>query len=204
MADEEAFVESESTARRSAKSIKLPLMDDGSIDWDKASDKHKQAFIDAIKADANGILQNIQEEAGQQPTSSEDEPEGIADATVLTAANLVMTVEALGVTALGPKFAPVLKNLHPVVAIKACSVTMEELKPVMPAAKRIIKRYVPTKYLGQEYQDIAIVGEHLLKMSTEKFKKCIELAIEIERMKTAGAARPNGQAQTIEGEGKIH
>lgn len=177
-------------------------MEDGSIDWDSASEKHKQLFIDAIKTDPNGILQNIQEEAGTKSAGG-DEPEGIADATVLTAANLVMTVEALGVTAIGPKFAPVLRNLHPVVAIKACSVTMEELKPIMPAAKRIIKRYVPTKYLGQEYQDLAIVGEHLLKMSGEKFKKCIELAMEIEKLKAAQANRPNGQATTIDGQGKI-
>lgn len=189
-----AFVESESEVRssRPAKSIKLPLQEDGSIDWDNASEKHKQSFIDAIKADPNGILQNIKEEAGT--ATPDDEPEGIADATVLASINAVMVVEALAITAIGPKFAPPLKNLHPLVAIKACTVTMEEIQPVMPAAKRIIKRYVPLEYLGQEYQDIAIIAEHLLKLSAAKFKACVDLAMEIDRMKQgASSSKPNGR-----------
>lgn len=191
--DQDAFVESGSSDRtRSVRNIKLPTNEDGSINWEACSDKHKQAFIDAIKADPNGILENIKEEAGQ--TSSPDsEPEGIADATVLAAVNAVMIVEAVGITTIGPRFAPPLKNLHPIVAIKACSVSMEDIQPVMPAAKRIIKRYVPTEYLGQEYQDIAIVGEHLLKLSVEKFKSCVELAMEIERMKAGAVHKPNGR-----------
>lgn len=190
-----AFVESNSEPRtRSVRNIKLPTNQDGSIDWDACSDKHKQAFIDAIKADPNGILQNIQEEAGSSSATSPDaEPEGIADATVLAAVNAVMIIEAIGITTIGPRFAPPLKNLHPVVAIKACSISMEEIQPVMPACKRIIKRYVPSEYLGQEYQDLAIVGEHLLKMSAQKFKTCVEIAMEIERMKAGSANKPNGR-----------
>jgi hypothetical protein len=103
-----------------------------------------------------------------------------------------MVVEGLGISWLGPRFAPVLSNLHPLVAIKACTVTLEEIKPVMPAAKRIIKRYVPLEYLGQEYQDLAIVGEHLLKLSAQKFKDCVDLAIQIEQMKRGQAKRANG------------
>lgn len=197
--DDSAFVESPDERRtsRSAKSLKLPLKEDGSIDWENASEKHTQSFIDAIKADPNGILQNIREEAGT--STPDDEPEGIADATVLAATNAVMVVEALGITAIGSRFAPVLKNLHPVVAIKACTVTMEEIQPVMPACKRIIKRYVPSNYLGQEYQDLAIVGEHLLKLSAAKFKACVELAMQIEQMKTGSTHKPNGRVTIIEG-----
>ena len=193
---QDAFVESNSESRaRSVKSIKLPLKEDGSINWESTSEKHTQAFIDAIKADPNGILQNIQEEAGQSSSGTPDaEPSGIADASVLAAVNAVMVVEAIGVCGIGPKFAPVLKNLHPLVAIKACSVSLEDIKPVMPACKRIIKRYVPSEYLGQEYQDLAIVGEHLLKLSSQKFKDCIDLAMKIEEMKNGSSAgKPNGR-----------
>jgi hypothetical protein len=180
---------------RSVKSIKLPLKEDGSIDWESTSEKHTQAFIDAIKVDPNGILQTCREESGGVSSSSGDDtgPSDIADATVLAGANIVMAANALGVRYIGGRFYPVLKNLHPVVAIKACTVTMDEIKPVMPAAKRIIKRYVPTKYIGPEFQDIAIVGEHLLKLSAAKFKSCIELAMEIEKMKAGQANKPNGR-----------
>lgn len=202
MADE-AFTESQETeTRKYPKSIKLSLKDDGSIDWDSTSDKHTKAFIKAVEVDPNGILDNIKEQAGT--SKPDDEPSGIADASVLTAANLVMSVEAIGVSMIGPKFVPVLSNLHPVVALKACSVSMEELKPVMPAAKRIMKRYIPVEYLGQEYQDLAIVGEHLLKLSTAKFKACIDLAMEIEKMKVGQSkSGPNGKVTIIDGEGKV-
>jgi hypothetical protein len=197
-----AFVESAAAteSRRTPKSIKLSLNENGSIDWENTSQKHTQAFIEAIKVDPNGILDNIREEAGSAP-SPDEEPTGIADATVIAAANAVMVIEAVGVTAIGPRFVPVLKNLHPIVAIKACSVTVEELKPVIPACKRIIKRHVPLEYLGQEYQDIAIVAEHLLKLSAAKFKACVDLAIEIEQMKSAGQPnKPNGRVTIIEAE----
>lgn len=199
MADEDAFIETnpEERSTRSVKSIKLPLLENGSIDWENTSEKHTKAFIAAIKADANGILQNIKEEAGT--ATPDDEPEGIAGASVVAAANAVMVVEALGITALGSKFVPALKNLHPVVAIKACSVTLEEMQPVMPACKRILKRYVPMEYLGQEYQDLTIVGEHLLKLSAAKFKACVDLAMEIEAMKQGTAHKPNGKVTIIEG-----
>jgi len=191
----DAFVESTETRTRSVKSIKLPTNEDGSIDWDACPDKHKQAFIDAIKADPNGILQNIQEEAGQpsgEPRSNK--PTGIADASVLAAANGLMVAEALLISAFGHKIAPPLKNLHPVVAIKACSVSMKEMEPVMPECKRIMKRYIPVEYLGQEYQDLAVVGQHLIKLSMEKFKACVDLAIEIERVKSAAApGKTNGK-----------
>lgn len=195
---DDAFVEKEETTRRSSpRSIKLPLKEDGSIDWENSSDKNTAAFIEAIKIDPNGILDNIREEAGE--STPDDEPSGIADATVLTAANAVMLVEAIGITTLGAKFVPVLKTLHPVVAIKACSVSLEDMKPVMPAAKRIIKRYVPVEYLGQEYQDLAIVGEHLIKLSAAKFKACIDLAMEIERLKREGEIiPPNGRGSKVE------
>lgn len=201
MADD-AFVESqESTPRKSSKSMKLNLKEDGSIDWESTPDKHTQAFIKAVEVDPNGILDNIKEQAGT--STPDDEPSGIADATVLTATNLVMVVEALGISTIGTKFAPVLKNLHPVVAIKACAVSMEELKPVMPAAKRVIKRYIPSEYLGQEYQDLTILGEHLVKLSVAKFKACIDLAIEIEKMKAGESSKPNGRVTIIDGEGKV-
>ena len=191
--EQEAFVEnnSQETRSRSVRNIKLPTNEDGSIDWEACSDKHKQAFIDAIKADPNGILQNIQEEAGQQPS---EEPSGIADASVLAAANGIMIAEALLISTFGHKIAPPLKSLHPVVAIKACSVTMEDMQPVMPECKRIMKRYIPTEYLGAEYQDLAIVGQHLIKLSMAKFKACVDLAIEIERVKQSGGqSKPNGR-----------
>jgi hypothetical protein len=196
---DEAFVESEETPRRTLKSIKLPVNEDGSINWDAASAKHTQAFIDAIKADPNGILKNIQEEAGQQPSadSGEANPTGIADASVLAAANGLMIAEALLIAGFGHKIAPPLKSLHPVVAIKACAVTMEEMQPVMPECKRIMKRYIPVEYLGQEYQDIAIVGQHLIKLSMTKFKACVDLAMEIEKMKASAANKPNGHANVV-------
>jgi hypothetical protein len=200
---DEAFVEStEEPTRVSGKKFSLPLTEDGSIDWDNASDKHKRLFIQAIKSDPNGILQNIQEEAGAAPADT-----GIADATVVAAANAILAVEAIGFTTIGPRFAPVLKNLHPVVAISACTVTEEEMQPVMPAAKRIIAEYMPPE-LGK-YQDLIVVGQHLLKLSAAKFKHCIDLAMEIERVKASGqsshvAAGPqNGKATTIESEGHI-
>lgn len=189
---DDAFVESGSsdTRTRSVRNIKLPTNSDGSIDWDACSDKHKQAFIDAIKADPNGILDNIKEEAGQSQT----EPDGIADATVLAAVNAVMVVEAVGIVGIGSRFAPPLKSLHPVIAIKACSVSMDDLQPVMPVCKRVIKRYIPSDYIGQEYQDLAILGEFLVKTTIKNFKACVDLAMEIQRMQ-AGAApsKPNGR-----------
>jgi hypothetical protein len=195
---DDAFVETADTPTRKVRSIKLPVNEDGSINWTDASDKHKQTFIDAIKADPNGILQNIQEEAGQQPVDSgSDNPTGIADASVLAAANGLMIAEALLIAGFGHKIAPPLKSLHPVVAIKACAVTMEEMQPVMPECKRIMKRYIPTEYLGQEYQDIAIVGQHLIKLSMAKFKACVDLAMEIEKMKAGAANKPNGRANVV-------
>lgn len=203
MAEDDAFVETnnESTTRaRSSRSLKLQLKDDGSIDWESTSEKHTQAFIEAIKVDPNGILQNIREEAGVSGDSEgSEEPSGIADATVLAATNALMVVEAVAITTLGAKAVPVLKSLHPVVAIKACSVTQEEMAPVMPAAKRIMKRYIPADYLSAEYQDLAIVGEHLLKLSGEKFKACIALAQEIERLKREGEViPPNGRGSRVD------
>lgn len=196
MEEESAFVENESKRTKSfSKSMKLLLNEDGSIDWENSSEKHKSAFLNAVEIDPNGILDNIKQQAGT--SSPDDEPSGIADSTVLAATNVVMVVEAVGITTIGARFAPVLKNLHPVVAIKACTVSMDEIRPIMPAAKRIINRYVPTKYLGQEYQDIAIVGEHLLKLSAQKFKDCVALAMEIEKMKHAQADRPNGRANVV-------
>ena len=197
---DEAFVESsdESERPRPVKSLKLAMNEDGSIDWTNTSQKHTKLFISAIKADPNGILENIKEEAGQV-SDPDAEPSGIADASVVAAANAVMMVEALGVTTIAPKFVPVLKNLHPVVAIKACSVSLDEMKPVLPACKRIMKRYVPIEYLGQEWQDIAIVGEHLLKVGAAKFKMCVDLAIEIERIKREGEViPPNGRGSKVE------
>jgi hypothetical protein len=196
MADDDAFVEAKTTERiRSVRNIKLPTNEDGSIDWEACSDKHKQAFIDAIKADPNGILQNIQEEAGSSSApSGSDNPTGIADASVLAAANGLMIAEALLISGFGHKIAPPLKHLHPVVAIKACSVTMEEMAPVMPECKRIMKRYIPAEYLGSEYQDLAIVGQHLIKLSMAKFKACVDLAMEIEKMKNGTTpSKPNGR-----------
>ena len=191
---EEAFVEGSEIPKRTVKNIRLPINEAGQIDWDSASDKHKQAFIDAIKADPNGILQNIQEEAGQQPSAESADPTGVADATVLAGANAIMIAEAFLIAIFGHKLAPPLKELHPIVAIKACAVTMEEMAPVMPECKRIIKRYVPMEYLGQEYQDLAIVGQHLIKLSMAKFKACVDLAIEIENMKAGRTNKPNGRA----------
>jgi hypothetical protein len=197
---EHAFVESTPTdteTRSRSKFLKLSLNEDGSIDWDSTSQKHTQAFIDAVKADPNGILQNIKEEAGS--STRDDEPEGIADATVLAVTNALMVVEALGITYFGPKIASPLKNLHPIVAIKACTVSLDEMTPVMPACKRIIKRYVPLEYLGAEYQDLAIVGEHLIKLSAAKFKACIDLAVELERLKReAEIIPPNGRGSKVE------
>lgn len=200
--DQSAFVESDAVKTRVPKVIKLVTTENGTIDWESTSSKHTQAFLQAIKDDPNGILDNIKEEAGRNP---DEEPTGIADATVLTLTNAVMVVEAVGVSTIGPRFVPILKNLHPVVAIKACTVSLDELKPIMPAAKRIVKRYIPSEYLGQEYQDIAVVGEHLLKLSAQKFKACVDLAMEIERMKHTGGASAgaNGKANVIQGEGSI-
>ena len=197
--DQDAFVESgnEPTRKSSARSLKLNLKEDGSIDWESTSEKHTRSFIEAIKVDPNGILDNIKEEAGT--SLPDDEPDGIADATVLATVNAVMVVEALGVVTLGAKFAPVLKNLHPIVAIKACAVSADEIEPIMPACKRIIKRYVPLEYLGAEYQDLAIVGEHLIKLSAAKFKACIDLAVEIERITREGQIiPPNGRGSKVE------
>lgn len=194
---EDAFQESTEPRRSTSKSLKLQLNEDGSIDWESTSEKHTQAFIEAIKVDANGILQNIREEAGQ--SGALENNSSIADATVVAAINMVMVVEAIGITTIGPKFAPPLRNLHPIVAIKACAVSQEELQPIMEPSKRLIEKYVPTKYLTQDAQDIALIGQHLIKLSAEKFKVCIELAQEIERMKTEGEViPPNGRGSKVE------
>lgn len=180
---ETAFVESpdDESPRIKAKRITLPISEDGSIDWDNASDKHKKIFIEAIKSDPNGILQNIKEEAA--------EPSGpaIADASVVAAANLILSVEAIGFTTIGARAVPVLHNLHPLVAIKACTVTAEEMEPVMEPAKRILAELIPPEVM--KYQDWVVVGEHLLKLSAIKFKACVDLAMEIERVKQAGSPR---------------
>lgn len=188
MADD-AFVESDNP-RRASKKLSLPLMEDGSIDWDNASDKHKSLFIDAIKADPNGILQNIREEAGN---SGVEVPGKIADTTVLAAANLVMVAEAIAVSVFpGPRMVPVLQNLHPVVAIRACAVSMEDIKPILEPGKRLIEEFIPEKYLDQKWQDLAMCAEHLAKVGAVKFKACIDMAMEIEKMKQHGYQTANG------------
>lgn len=200
MAD--AFIESvDEEPRVKVKKISLPIQEDGSIDWDNASDKHKQAFIQAIQSDPQGILQNIQEEA----TGKSSEP-GIADTTVVAMANVILAAEAVGFTTIGTKAVPVLKNLHPLVAIKACTVTAEEMEPVMEPAKRIIGRYMPPEVM--KYQDFIVVGEHLMKLSAVKFKACVDLAMEIERIKASGqsphVATSNGpNGKVVEGQGTI-
>lgn len=188
MIEEAAFVEPESSDEPMVrgKRVSLPLTEDGSIDWDAASDKHKKLFIQAIKADANGILQNIQEEATGTPAKES----GIADATVVAAANIIFGVEAVAFTTIGARAVPILGNLHPIVAIQACMVTEEEMAPVMEPAKRILKDLLPPEVL--EYQDWAIVGEHVMKLSAAKFKACVDLAMEIERAKQAGSQTRHG------------
>lgn len=186
---DDAFVEtSDDTPRSRSRKISLPLMEDGSIDWDNASDKHKKSFIEAIKADPNGILQNINEEASAPPPES-----GIADATVIVAANAILGIEAVGFSTIGARFVPILKNLHPVVAIQACTVTAEEMAPVMPECKEILKDLLPPDVL--KYQKFAVVAEHMAKLSIIKFKACMDLAMEIEKAKQNPAyGRPNGHA----------
>jgi hypothetical protein len=193
--DREAFVESgEEQVVRRAKNLRLPLDEDGNIDWNNAADKQKKAFIEAIKNDPAGILQNIQEEAAGAPSGPQ-----VADATVLTCVNILMTVEALGVSVFpGPKMAPVLHHLPAIVAIKACTVSMEELQPVMEPAKRIVAEFMPPQLLL--YQDFVVVGEHLLKLSAAKFRACLELAMEIEKMKMQQLGSPdraNGHAANV-------
>lgn len=193
---DDAFQESgESPARKSSKSLKLLLNTDGSIDWESSLDKHKEAFIKAIEVDPNGILQNIQEQAGEQP-SAPTNPTGIADSTVLAAANLLMVGEALLFTTIGAKLAPPLAFVHPVVGIKACAVSMDDIQPIIEPGKRIIKRYVPDKYLTAEFQDIAVCAEHLAKLSVAKFKACVELGVEIQKRITTAQTKPNG-AQAV-------
>ena len=201
---ESAFVESTPTTEegsyrgRPLKNIKLAMTEDGVIDWESTSPRHTDAFINAIKNDPNGILKNIQEEAGKESSEAEDIGSGISDGVVLTCMNVVMITEAVLFSTVGQRFAPVLKNLHPVVAIKACAVEMDDIKPILPAAKRMIKRYVPMEYLDQEYQDIFIVAEHLVALSAVKFKQCIELAQQIEQLKYSAANKPNGQASVVD------
>lgn len=190
MADDErsAFVESgaEEEAPRHVKNLRLPINPDGTIDWDSATDKHKKAFIEAIKSDPSGILQNIQEEAGGEVSGPE-----IADSTVVALANAIFIVEGIAYAKIGPKIVPVLSNLHVFVAIKACMVTREEMEPIMEPCKRIIARYTPAEYL--QYQDWAVIGEHLIRLSAAKFHACIELAQKIEQMKNgATPSRVNG------------
>lgn len=187
---QDAFQESsdDDTPRARSRKLTLPILEDGSIDWDSASDKHKKSFIEAIKADPNGILQNIQEEASAPAADS-----GIADATVVAAANVILSIEAIGFTTIGAKVVPVLKHLHPLVAIQACTVTQEEMAPVMPACKRIIAEYMPPEIM--KYQDFVVVAEHLMKLSAVKFKACVDLAMEIEHRKNNPAYnKVNGHA----------
>lgn len=190
----QAFVESgEEEPRTRTRNLRLPINDDGSIDWETATDKHKKAFIEAIKSDPSGILQNIQEEAEGAVAGPM-----VADATVVALANVFFIAEGLVFSTVGRKVVPQFQHLHPVVAIKACCVTQEEMEPVMEPAKRLVARYMPPQFL--EYQDIAVVGEHLLKLSTEKFKACLELAMQIEQMKASALGTPeraNGHAQNV-------
>lgn len=200
MTDErEAFIESggEEEPRASVRNLRLPVNPDGTIDWDSASDKHKKAFIEAIKADPNGILANIQEEA----TGTPDAASQVADATVVALANALFIVEGIAYATIGKRIVPVMAHLHPIVAIKACMVTAEDMEPVMEPCKRLIARYAPPQLL--EYQDWAVVGEHLIKLSAIKFHQCLELAQQIEKMKKGQATSgPNGGV-VIEGQGNI-
>lgn len=186
----DAFQESTDEPIIRSKKLSLPITEEGSIDWENASEKHKKIFIQAIKADPNGILQNIQEEASSPAPDS-----GIADATVLVAANAILGIEAIGFTTIGTRFAPVLSNLHPVVAIQACTVTAEEMAPVMPECKEILKDLLPPDVL--KYQKFAVVAEHMAKLSMVKFKACVDLAMEIEKRKNNPAYnKVNGHAPT--------
>jgi hypothetical protein len=74
------------------------------------------------------------------------------------------------------------------------------MQPVMAPAKRIVARYMPTGWT--KYQDFIVVGEHLLKLSAEKFHACVKLAIEIEyQLKNPQAqGKPNGRVTTIDAE----
>lgn len=183
-----AFVENqEEVPAVYVKNLKLPMNEDGTIDWDSAPDKHKKAFIQAIQNDPSGILANIQEEAAG------DSAEGaVADSTVLALANAIFIVEAIGFSTIGAKFHPALKHLHPIVAIKACTVTLAEMEPVMEPAKRIVHRYMPPNLL--QYQDIIVVGEYLARLSAIKFRQCVELGMEIEKLKASGTGKVNGHA----------
>lgn len=189
----EAFVENteDQTPVVYVRNLKLPMNEDGTIDWDSAPDKHKKAFIQAIQNDPSGILANIQEEAGEQSSET-----AISDSTVLTLTNAIFMIEGVGFSLVGRRFVPVLKHLHPLVAIKACTVTRDELEPVMEPAKRIVARFMPPNLL--QYQDLIVVGEYFVRLSAIKFKACIDLAVQIQKLTAGGIPdKANGHAGNV-------
>lgn len=164
------FTEGEFTAPKSSR-VSIKLTGDGRIDWSSMRDKTRDQLQDALK---------------REPRSPIGVPDDIADATVLACVNAVMVVEAVGISTLGPRIAPILSEIKLPVAIKACTVNLDEIRPILPAGKRLIKKYTPAQYL--EHQDIVVVVEHLGKVAAARFAQCIALAAQL-RMQ---ASKPNG------------
>jgi hypothetical protein len=189
---QEAFVEQpqEENDAVQPSQLTLHLAEDGTIDW-TASDQ--SAFIHTITNDSTTL-----EIIG---AAVEDQGPTVADATVLAAVNTIMGVEAIAISTLGPRVAPVLKEVKLPVALKACLVTKEEIEPILEPAKRIIVKYTPAAWL--EYQDFAVVLEHIGKLSGEKFAQCIALGVAIQNQRKVQEVQPgqqpvNGKEQIVE------
>ena len=174
-----AFVEvqHETELESGSGRITLNLAGDGTVDWETTD---RTAFIQTITNDPN-TLEIIGEAVG-------DSGPAIADATVVGAVNAIMAIEAVAITTLGRRIAPILKNVPLPVAMNACLVSTDEVKPIMEPAKRIIAKYTPAEWL--EHQDLAVVIEHLGSLSAARFAECIKLANAIEEQKKIQEVTP--------------
>ena len=171
----DAFIEANSNANDGqptprAHTIRLPLNEDGTIQWDNVKDSQKELFAKSVSSDATAL---------EMIGLADEKKEGseIADTTVLATANAIMAIEAVGVCTLGRRMAPILQELPIPVAVKACSISMEELQPIMEPSKRLIAKYTPAEWL--QHQDLVTVVEHLGKIGAQRFADCLKLASEI-------------------------
>lgn len=184
--NEDAFVETEieepSPSTQQTR-VTLRIAADGRIDWSAIADDKLSALVEAITQDpqAAQIL-------GVSNPQGEPEIEVVADSTVLAVVNVIMLAQAIVTSTAGQRIVPVLKNIPPAVAIKACMVSSEEVEPILAPSKRLVAKYVPETWL--QHQDWGVVVEHLGKLSAARFQECIRLAGEIERMKKARPVTP--------------
>lgn len=180
---------SDPRAAKSGKRITLKLNQEGTaIDWSTTGPNHKELLTKVASSDVSfqAFLENAM--GGAEPTH-------ISDAMVMLSFNTLMFCEALVFAKVGPRVNPVLDYLPTEAAIEACYVSLDEMKPVLPEAKRLAEKYMPNGVF--KYQDELVVMQHFGKISLAKFQHCVALAEAIrekERRKGEGGTDPKATA----------